>query len=115
MTRSANTDLEASREELLNARQALRPVAEEETGSLKMEPQAQNSRLVQRLRRRYENWLDLLPPGPPTWDTMGHALLALKERHADLGAALRVLRQLVMERLVVLDCDEVLVAVGALQ
>ncbi|MBV8620010.1 MAG: bifunctional [glutamate--ammonia ligase]-adenylyl-L-tyrosine phosphorylase/[glutamate--ammonia-ligase] adenylyltransferase [Curvibacter sp.] len=71
-----------------------------------MEPQAQNSRLVQRLRRRYESWLDLLPPGPPTLDTMGQALEALKQRQPDLGAALRILRQLVMERLVVLDCDQ---------
>ena len=67
---------------------------------------AQHSRLVQRLRRRYADLLPLLPPGPPARDTMEQALVPLLERLGELGAALRVLRQLVMERLVVLDCEQ---------
>ena len=68
---------------------------------------ASHSRLVQRLRRRYEDELPLLPPGAPTRDSMAACLAALAERgHDELGARLRILRQLVMERLVVLDCEQ---------
>ncbi|MDR2154314.1 MAG: bifunctional [glutamate--ammonia ligase]-adenylyl-L-tyrosine phosphorylase/[glutamate--ammonia-ligase] adenylyltransferase [Burkholderiaceae bacterium] len=64
------------------------------------------SRLVQRLRRRYADELALLPPGVPTQAGMSHCLAALAERGHDLGARLRIVRQLVMERLVVLDCEQ---------
>ena len=63
------------------------------------------SRLVQRLRRRYADCLDLLPAGAPTRQTMQTALNVLLDRGLDTGAALRVLRQIVLERLVVLDCQ----------
>ena len=63
------------------------------------------SRFVQRIRRRYDTVLAVLPAGPPTAHTMRLALLALRATPLATGAALRVLRQLVMERLVVLDCD----------
>ncbi|WP_313070703.1 bifunctional [glutamate--ammonia ligase]-adenylyl-L-tyrosine phosphorylase/[glutamate--ammonia-ligase] adenylyltransferase [Melaminivora sp.] len=69
-------------------------------------PLSGHSRLVQRLHRRYGAELALLPPGPPTRATMEGACDALLARGHALGAALRVLRQLVMERLVVLDCDQ---------
>ncbi len=62
------------------------------------------SRFVQRLRRRYANELHLLPPGPPVLATLHTCFDALRQTYA-CGDALRVLRQLVMERLVVLDCD----------
>ncbi len=62
------------------------------------------SRFVQRLRRRYANELHLLPPGPPVLATLHTCFDALRQTYA-YGDALRVLRQLVMERLVVLDCD----------
>lgn len=72
-----------------------------------MPDSAGHSRLVQRLRRRYEDELPLLPPGVPTGDGMAACLAALAERgHDELGARLRILRQLVMERLVVLDCEQ---------
>ena len=64
------------------------------------------SRLVQRLRRRYEGELALLPPGAPTSESMTACLTALAGRGHDLGARLRILRQLVMERLAVLDCEQ---------
>ena len=62
------------------------------------------SRFVQRIRRRYDSLLTLLPPGDPTRSSMERALLALRGHGLDTGAALRVLRQLVIERLAVLDC-----------
>ncbi|MFP8781154.1 bifunctional [glutamate--ammonia ligase]-adenylyl-L-tyrosine phosphorylase/[glutamate--ammonia-ligase] adenylyltransferase [Hydrogenophaga sp. RWCD_12] len=68
--------------------------------------QAEHSRFVQRVRRRYENELDCLPPGAPVKATMLTCLAALRARSLPVPAALRVLRQLVMERLVVLDCEQ---------
>ncbi|GAB2808653.1 bifunctional [glutamate--ammonia ligase]-adenylyl-L-tyrosine phosphorylase/[glutamate--ammonia-ligase] adenylyltransferase [Comamonas piscis] len=68
-------------------------------------PLSEHSRFVQRLHRRYEGLLDLLPSGPPTHATMAPTLAALLAQGYALGAALRILRQLVMERLVHLDCD----------
>ena len=63
------------------------------------------SRFVQRVRRRYETQLHLLTPGAPTPTTLHTSLAALRATGLATGPALRVLRQLVMERLVVLDCD----------
>lgn len=68
-------------------------------------PLAEHSRFYQRLRRRYDNDLALLPPGAPVLATMEQAYEALRERGCDTGSALRVLRQLVMHRLIHLDCD----------
>ncbi|MBS0414128.1 MAG: bifunctional [glutamate--ammonia ligase]-adenylyl-L-tyrosine phosphorylase/[glutamate--ammonia-ligase] adenylyltransferase [Proteobacteria bacterium] len=66
---------------------------------------AMHSRLVQRLRRRYADELPLLPPGTPDAAAMAATLQQLRGRGHATGAALRILRQLVMERLVVLDCE----------
>ncbi len=63
------------------------------------------SRFVQRIRRRYANQLAILPVGAPVRAVMQVAYDALQAQGLDTGAALRVLRQLVLERLVVLDCD----------
>jgi len=70
------------------------------------DPLAAHSRFFQRLQRRYAADLPLLPPGPPVRATMAQACDALRARGCDTGTALRVLRQLVMERLIRLDCDE---------
>jgi len=70
------------------------------------DPLAAHSRFFQRLQRRYADDLPLLPPGPPVRATMAQACDALRARGCDTGTALRVLRQLVMERLIRLDCDE---------
>jgi len=67
---------------------------------------AAHSRFVQRLRRRYTEELPLLAAGPPTRATMAETLAALRARGHDCSAGLRILRQLVMERLATLDCDE---------
>ncbi|MEY3871829.1 MAG: hypothetical protein RLZZ296_824 [Pseudomonadota bacterium] len=63
------------------------------------------SRCVQRLRRRYADQLHLLASGAPQRPAMEIALNALLAQGLATGAALRVLRQIVMERLVVLDCE----------
>ena len=63
------------------------------------------SRFVQRLRRRYAGELALLPPGEPLREQMAQAFAALRERGDNVADALRTVRQLVMERLVTLDCD----------
>src|SRR5213595_1564427 len=65
-----------------------------------------HSRSVQRLRRRYARELALLPAGAPTPATIAGGYDSLRAEGHATGAALRILRQLVMERLAVLDCDE---------
>ena len=65
------------------------------------------SRFVQRIRRRYAGQLVLLPAGAPVGSTLQATLNALLASGLDTGAALRMLRQLVLERLVVLDCGGV--------
>jgi len=69
-------------------------------------PLSAHSRFVQRLRRRYADELSLLPAGPPLRPAMAEAYERLRARGDGVADALRIVRQLVMERLVVLDCDE---------
>jgi glutamate-ammonia-ligase adenylyltransferase len=69
-------------------------------------PLSAHSRFAQRLRRRYAAELALLPPGTPTREAMEAAYGVLRRRGQDTGTALRILRQLVMERLISLDCDQ---------
>ena len=63
------------------------------------------SRFVQRLRRRYAQELHLLPEGAPVLATMRTCFETLRQTQS-CSNALRMLRQLVMERLVVLDCEQ---------
>ena len=67
---------------------------------------AEKSRLVQRLRRRYAQYLPLLPAGAPSPEHIAQCLQQLQQHWPSLGDALRVLRQLLMEQLVVLDCEQ---------
>ncbi|RZI77761.1 MAG: bifunctional [glutamate--ammonia ligase]-adenylyl-L-tyrosine phosphorylase/[glutamate--ammonia-ligase] adenylyltransferase [Variovorax sp.] len=69
-------------------------------------PLSSHSRFVQRLRRRYAAELALLPPGAPLRAHMTNAFDALRARGDSVGDALRIVRQLVMERLVAIDCDQ---------
>ncbi len=62
------------------------------------------SRFVQRLHRRYADVLPLLPAGAPTRDSLNATFAALQATGLDTSAALRVLRQLTLERLAQLDC-----------
>ena len=70
------------------------------------EPTSGYSRFVQRLRRRYADDLSLLPPGAPVRGHMSTTFEALRARGETPADALRIVRQLVMERLVTLDCDQ---------
>jgi glutamate-ammonia-ligase adenylyltransferase len=63
------------------------------------------SRFFQRLQRRYAHDLGLLPAGAPDKASMAQAFAALQARGGDTATALRTLRQLVMERLIRLDCE----------
>jgi [glutamine synthetase] adenylyltransferase / [glutamine synthetase]-adenylyl-L-tyrosine phosphorylase len=69
-------------------------------------PLSSYPRFAQRLRRRYAAELSSLPPGPPTPVSIAEAYGALRAAGHDTGTALRIVRQLVLERLIVLDCDE---------
>ena len=67
---------------------------------------AQGSRYALRVRRRYAQQLALLPTGVPDRAALQHTFDALRQQGCDVGDALRTLRHLVMERLVVLDCSQ---------
>jgi len=69
-------------------------------------PLASYSRFVQRVRRRYAGELALLPPGVPDRATITALVERLRAGGAGLAAALRIARQLTIERLAVLDVEE---------
>ncbi|MEO5845843.1 MAG: bifunctional [glutamate--ammonia ligase]-adenylyl-L-tyrosine phosphorylase/[glutamate--ammonia-ligase] adenylyltransferase [Caldimonas sp.] len=69
-------------------------------------PLAGYSRFVQRVRRRYAAELALLPPGVPDRSAIVALIGTLQARGAPLAAALRITRQLTLERLAVLDVEE---------
>ena len=66
---------------------------------------ASHSRFVQRIRRRYEGELGLLPAGMPGRDTIDALIARLLADGRTLPSALRVARQLVLERLAVCDIE----------
>ena len=66
-----------------------------------------HSRFVQRIRRRYAAELPLLPPGVPDAATASPPWCStLRDGGRALPSALRVARQLVLERLAVLDVEQ---------
>ena len=67
--------------------------------------QAQHSRMVQRVRRRYEAELSWLEAGLPGQATMAALVQRLRAADRSLPAALRVMRHLVLERLACLDIE----------
>ncbi len=67
---------------------------------------AGHSRFVQRVRRRYAAELPLLAPGLPTRARIVALAEQLRASGRALPAALRVARQLVLERLAVLDIEQ---------
>jgi [glutamine synthetase] adenylyltransferase / [glutamine synthetase]-adenylyl-L-tyrosine phosphorylase len=67
---------------------------------------AEHSRFVQRVRRRYAAELPLLPPGTPDAAAIATLITTLEQGGRALPAALRVARQLVIERLVVRDVEQ---------
>ena len=71
-----------------------------------VEALAEHSRFVQRVRRRHAAELQWLPPGLPTAETISTLVARAMEARYSLPSALRVTRQLALERLAVLDIEE---------
>ena len=69
-------------------------------------PLSAHSRFGQRIRRRYEAQLSALRSGAPDGQTIAAAYSSLLTQGHDVGGALRITRQLVLERLLRMDCDE---------
>ncbi|MDO9314122.1 MAG: bifunctional [glutamate--ammonia ligase]-adenylyl-L-tyrosine phosphorylase/[glutamate--ammonia-ligase] adenylyltransferase [Burkholderiaceae bacterium] len=67
---------------------------------------ADHSRFVQRIRRRYVDELPLLPEGLPRTEVISALISRLVDGGRSLASALRVTRQLVLERLAVLDIEQ---------
>ncbi len=67
---------------------------------------ANYSRFFQRIDRRYADFLALLAPGAPQRAAMQNTYDALLGKGLEVSAALRILRQLVMHRLIQLDCEQ---------
>ena len=67
---------------------------------------AHYSRFFQRIDRRYADYLAELAPGEPQRAAMQATYDALRRTGLDVSAALRILRQLVMHRLIQLDCEQ---------
>ena len=65
-----------------------------------------HSRFAQRVRRRYAEQLPLLQAGLPDRLAMQTLTDALRTRGMDLASAMRATRQMVLERLLVLDCEQ---------
>ena len=69
-------------------------------------PAAAHSRFVQRVRRRYADELALLDAGVPDTAALQRLIDRLQQRGQPLAAALRIARQLCLERLAVLDVEQ---------
>ncbi|MEO8808179.1 MAG: glutamine-synthetase adenylyltransferase, partial [Burkholderiaceae bacterium] len=67
---------------------------------------AEHSRFVRRIRRRYAAELTLLAPGRPQRETITALITLLQAQGRTLASAMRVTRQLVLERLAVLDVEQ---------
>jgi len=67
---------------------------------------AEHSRFVQRVRRRYAAELGCLPAGVPDVAAITTLVATLRVQGRSLVSALRVARQLVIERLAVLDTEQ---------
>ncbi|CAK7043784.1 bifunctional [glutamate--ammonia ligase]-adenylyl-L-tyrosine phosphorylase/[glutamate--ammonia-ligase] adenylyltransferase [Saezia sanguinis] len=70
-----------------------------------IDAQADYSRFVQRIRRRYGYELGLLSPGVPNAQSIREVISKLQDAGNALPVALRIARQLVLERLVVMDVE----------
>ena len=66
---------------------------------------AAHSRFAQRERRRYGQAVHLLPVGVPTGPLQSKFYQQLRAQGLAVGEALRITRQLFLERLLVLECD----------
>ena len=71
-----------------------------------LSPASAYSRFGQRVRRRYASQLHLLASGVPARSAMQSLCQGLAASGLDLPSALRATRQLVLERLLQLDCEQ---------
>ena len=69
-------------------------------------PLSAHSRFGQRIRRRYEDQLSALQGGVPDGNMIAATYASLIAQGNHIGGALRITRQLVLERLLRMDCDE---------
>jgi len=69
---------------------------------------AAHSRFAQRIRRRYAGAMDALATGVPVRALQEQLFATLRGQGQAVDVALRITRQWVLERLVVLDCDNAL-------
>ena len=74
------------------------------TDSRLPKPLSEGSRFFQRLERRYADVFASLPQASPTREALEQAYVMLRAQF-EVGAALRVLRQWTMHRLIQLDCE----------
>ena len=82
------------------------PDVTEETSGTLAQPRAEHSRFVQRVRRRLSQWMPLLPPGAPDREAVVALVSRLMGDGQPLAAAVRIARQIVLERLAVLDVEQ---------
>ena len=75
------------------------------TDSRLPKPLSEGSRFFQRLERRYADVFASLPQATPTREVLEQAYTLLRTQF-EVGAALRVLRQWTMHRLIKLDCEQ---------
>ena len=75
------------------------------TDSRLPKPLSEGSRFFQRLERRYADVFASLPQATPTREVLEQAYTTLRAQF-EVGAALRVLRQWTMHRLIKLDCEQ---------
>ncbi len=68
-------------------------------------PLSEGSRFYQRLQRRYADVFANLPSAVPQRESLTQAYTQLRTQGLEVGAALRVLRQWTMARLLTLDCE----------
>ena len=81
------------------------PVTAEPEPSAGPRARADHSRFVQRIRRRYADELALLPAGLPRREVVTALIGTLQAAGRTLPSAMRVARQVVLERLAVLDVE----------
>jgi glutamate-ammonia-ligase adenylyltransferase len=87
---------------------AVAMLAGEHAGSgalLALPPLSAYSRFGQRVRRRYPSECAMLEAGLPARAACASMFARLAAAGVDLGSALRIVRQVVLERLMTLDCD----------
>lgn len=73
---------------------------------LENQASAAHARFVQRVRRRYATESALLPPGLPGKAAIASLASSLETEGHEPGHVLRITRQLILERLATLDCEE---------